>query len=262
MRNSNLITAATGSGSHQRPPRRRNLRVALALAGGLTVAIGPVRRAMACWYDPIIFDPQALVEHVQQGIQLAQQIEAAVQQVQGQLQGLAHVDGSVAPNVPGVVAGLSAQLDTSLYQTPNPASQLGNRYPADMGGATWAQVQADQTTWTADSRQSLVENRQLENQVYRDMQTTRQQVQRIVEASNGAPGETAAVQAHNDLLAVASGELAKLQALKAARSRLRTELLARRQSELSYADAEQGRVRAGWDNPSPPTGTVTPAFQN
>jgi conjugal transfer/entry exclusion protein len=70
------------------------------------------------------------------------------------------------------------------------------------------------------------------------------------------------VQAHNDLMAVASGELAKLQALKAARSRLKTERLARQQSELSYAAAEQGRVRADWGNPAPPTGSVTDPFQN
>jgi P-type conjugative transfer protein TrbJ len=108
----------------------------------------------------------------------------------------------------------------------------------------------------------VVENRQLENQVYRDMDTTRQQVQAIVEASNSAPGETAAIQAHNDLLAVASGELAKLQALKAAHARLNTERQARQQSELSYATAEEGRVRADWSNPTPPSQTVVDPFQN
>ena len=73
-------------------------------------------------------------------------------------------------------------------------------------------------------------------------------------------GETAAAQAHNDLLAVASGELTKLASLKAVRSRLRTETQAREQSELSFAAAEQKRVRAGWENPAPPTGRVVNAF--
>jgi hypothetical protein len=63
-------------------------------------------------------------------------------------------------------------------------------------------------------------------------------------------------------LAVASGELAKLQSLRVARSRLKTETLAQQQSEAAYAAAEQTRVRAGWENPAPPTGTVVDPFQN
>ena len=127
---------------------------------------------------------------------------------------------------------------------------------------TWSQFESDQTKWTGFERQSLTENRQLQNQIVRDINQTREQVQSIVDASNSAPGETAAGQAHNDLLAVASGELAKLQSLKAARSRLKTERIASEQSELSYATAEAERVRAGGDNPPPPTGGVIVPFQN
>jgi P-type conjugative transfer protein TrbJ len=157
---------------------------------------------------------------------------------------------------------VEGQLESSLYGTTNPASQLDTRYPADMTSATWEQYQSNESTWTDNQRQALVENRQLQNQVYQDMDTTTQQVQGIVDASNSASGETSAVQAHNDLLAVASGELAKLQSLKTARARLKTEALAQQQSESSYAEAERERVRAGWDNPAPPTETVVNPFQN
>ena len=245
-------------------PRRswRKALTTLTLAAGVVCAFGPVRRAAACWYDPIIFDPEALVQNVQKVAQFVQQVEAAAQQVQNQLHNLAHLDSGVAPDVPAVMTGIKGQFDASLYSTVTPASQLATRYPADMSNVTWAQYQADQSTWTTNERQSLVENRQLQNQVYRDMDTTRQQVQRIVEASNSASGETAALQAHNDLLAVASSELAKLQALKVARARLKTEKLARQQSELSYAAAEQGHVRSGWDNPAQPAESVTDPFHN
>jgi P-type conjugative transfer protein TrbJ len=247
--------------SKPRRSRRRALTT-LTIAVGAALALGPVRRAAACWYDPIIFDPQALVQNVQKVAQFVQQVEAAAQQVQNQLHDLAHLDSGVAPNIPAVVTGIQGQIDASLYSAATPASQLDTRYPADMSNVTWAQYQSDRSTWTNNERQALVENRQLQNQVYRDMDTTRQQVQRIVEASNSASGETSALQAHNDLLAVASGELAKLQALKAARARLKTEKLARQQSELSYAAAEQGHVRSGWDNPAPPTESVNDPFQN
>jgi P-type conjugative transfer protein TrbJ len=236
------------------------------VAASAALASGPVREAVACWYDPIIFDPQALVEHVLHVAQLVQQVETAAQQVKNQISGLAHLNAGVAPDITLMVAGVQGQLDAALYDTANPGGQLDARFPANMVQATGSQFEADQTKWTGLERQSLAENRQLQNQIVRDMNPTREQVQSIVEASNSAPGETAAGQAHNDLLAVASGELAKLQSLKAARSRLKTERLAREQSELSYASAEAervgGRGGAGGDNPTPPTGGVIVPFQN
>ena len=159
-----------------------------------------------------------LVENVLQVVDLGEQIDAVVQQVENQVKELEHLNLSAVPNIAGIVSGVEGQLESSLYSTSNPASQLDTRYPADMSNATWAQYQSDESTWTDNQRQSLVENRQLQNQVYQDMDTTTQQVQDIVDASNSASGETSAVQAHNDLLAVASGELAKLQSLRVARS--------------------------------------------
>lgn len=221
----------------------------------------PARRADAFLFD-IVLDPSILVENILQVAQLAEQIDAVVQEVENQVKQLEHLNLNVAPNISAIIAGVEGQLNSSLYSTPNPGGQLDTRYPADMSNATWTQYQSDQSTWTNNQRQALVENRQLQNRVFQDMDTTTQQVQGIVDASNSAPGETAAIQAHNDLLAVASGELAKLQSLRVARSRLKTEKLAQQQSELSYAEAERQRVRNGWDNPAPPTGTVVDPFQN
>jgi P-type conjugative transfer protein TrbJ len=243
------------------PLRHRRLLVAVFLVTGAAMVFVPARRADAFLFD-IVLDPVNLVEHVLQVVDLGEQIDAVVQEVENQVKELEHLNLSAVPNIAGIVSGVEGQLESSLYSTPNPASQLDTRYPADMSNANWAQYQSDQSTWTDNQRQALVENRQLQNQVYQDMDTTTQQVQDIVDASNSASGETSAIQAHNDLLAVASGEMAKLQSLKLARSRLKTEKLAQQQSELSYAEAERQRVRSGWDNPAPPTQTVADPFQN
>jgi P-type conjugative transfer protein TrbJ len=243
------------------PPRRRRLLAAVFLATGAALVLLPARRADAFLFD-IVLDPVALVENVLKVVDLGEQIDAVVQQVENEVKELEHLNLSAVPNIAGIVSGVEGQLESSLYSTANPASQLDTRYPADMTNATWAQYQSDESTWTDNQRQALVENRQLQNQVYQDMDTTTQQVQDIVDASNSASGETSAVQAHNDLLAVASGELAKLQSLKIARARLKTERLAQQQSESSYAESERQRVRTGWDNPAPPTETVVDPFQN
>ncbi len=243
------------------PLRRRNGLAALLLATGAAMVLFPARRADAFLFD-IVLDPVALVENILKVVDIGEQIDAVVQQVENEVKELEHLNLSDVPNIAGIVSGVEGQLESSLYSTPSPASQLDTRYPADMSNSTWAQYQSDQSTWMDDQRQALVENRQVQNQIYQDMDTTTQQVQDIVDASNTASGETSAIQAHNDLLAVASGELAKLQSLKLARSRLRTEQLAEQQSQASYADAERKRVRSGWDNPAPPTQTVVDPFQN
>jgi P-type conjugative transfer protein TrbJ len=241
--------------------QRRKVLTVVFLATGAAMVFLPARRADAFLFD-IVLDPIALVENVLKVVDLGEQIDAVVQQVENQVKELEHLNLSSVPNIAGIVSGVENQLESSLYSTPNPASQLDTRYPADMSNATWGQYQSDESTWTDNQRQALVENRQLQNQVYQDMDTTTQQVQTIVDSSNSASGETAAIQAHNDLLAVASAELAKLQALRLARSRLRTEKLAQQQSELNFAESERSRVRSGWDSPPPPTGAVVDPFQN
>jgi hypothetical protein len=114
--------------------------------------------------------------------ELAELVALAAKQIANQIQELAHLNPNVAPNDPAMVAGLTGQLDASLYATPTPAGQLDERYPADMSGATWNLYQSDQAAWESDQRQSLVENRQLQNQVYQDMQVTREQVAQLVQA--------------------------------------------------------------------------------
>jgi P-type conjugative transfer protein TrbJ len=243
------------------PPRQRKGLATLLIAAGVLAVLLPSRRANAFLFD-IVLDPVALVENVLKVVDIGEQIDAVVQQVENEVKELEHLNLSDVPNIAGIVSGVEGKLESSLYSTSSPASQLDSRYPADMSNATWTQYQSNQSNWTDNQRQALVENRQLQNQIYQDMDTTTQQVKTIVDASNSASGETSAIQAHNDLLAVASGELAKLQSLRLARSRLRTEKLAQEQSEASYAEAERQRVRSDWDNPAPPTQTVVDPFQN
>jgi P-type conjugative transfer protein TrbJ len=230
------------------------------LAGTGVIVLAAGRPAQACWWDPVVFDPQALVERVQEVAQLVQQVETAAQQVQNQLREMAHLGGGVAPDVAGTVEGARTQLDPVAYGSSQAAEQLDAQFPMQMTDVSWGQYQSMCASWTDAYRQTLIENRKAEDAVYRDMDATAQRVRGIVEASNAAPGETAAVQAHNDLVAVASAEVAKLQVLKATRSRARAERLAREQSEAAFGAAERERVRAGWAAPVPPSGALGDAF--
>jgi conjugal transfer/entry exclusion protein len=136
----------------------------LLLATGAAVVFLPARRANAFLFD-IVLDPIALVENVLKVVDLGEQIDAVVQEVEDQVKQLEHLNLSSVPNIAGIVSGVEGQLESSLYDTPNPSGQLNTRYPADMSDATWGQFQSDESTWTEDQRQSLTENRQIQNQV-------------------------------------------------------------------------------------------------
>ncbi len=224
-----------------RSRRRRTVVFGLAAvcaAGSLSPSV-----ARACWFDPIIFDPQNFTERVMQFQQLLQQVSAAKTQIANQLKTLGKLQGIAGLNPLQSVQQLQSQLQASVYQSQNPASALQSQYPLQAPSA--ADYQQLQQQWTQGYRQVLVENRQVEDAVYRQMPQTTSQIQQIVTASNSAPGETAAIQAHNDLLAVLSSELASMEALRATRLRAKVETRARKQSEDAYTVAQGSAVLQG-----------------
>jgi P-type conjugative transfer protein TrbJ len=257
----NRVNMNTPTVQKRKASPRKAIGLMVVLVFG-TLVLGPARPASAGFLASIVLDVASLVEHITDVVRLGDEIAQAVIVVENEVKELEHLNLSAVPNIAGTITGIEGQLDSTLYNTPDPANQLNSRFPADMSNVTWDQYQSDESTWTDDQRQAVVENRQLENQDVQDMNSTAQDVQGIVDASNSASGETSALQAHNDLLAVASGELAKLQALKIARYRLKTESLAQEQSEASFTDSERQRVRAGWDSPAQPTETVVDPFAN
>jgi P-type conjugative transfer protein TrbJ len=229
------------------------------------LAVGPVRRSDALFggFDPIIFDPKAFTQHIQQVQEALRQVAALKEQVQNQLKSLADLAASAKglADVKGQVAGVRAQFDSGLYEARDAAGQLAGRFPLAMGATTPEQYQGFEETWAREYRAALEENRQLQNSVFGQMAGVRQQVATIVEASNAAAGEKAAVQAHNQLLATLSGELAKLEALRVSRLRTNAERLARRQSEAAYGAAQGQAVLRGIGAHAPANSTpVTNVF--
>ena len=103
-----------------KPPllRRKGL-AALLLATGAAVVFLPARRANAFLFD-IVLDPIALVENVLKVVDLGEQIDAVVQQVENQVKELEHLNLNSVPNIAGIVSGVEGQLESSLYDTPNP----------------------------------------------------------------------------------------------------------------------------------------------
>ena len=227
----------------------------------MTVSLIGGRTAHAFFdFDPIIFDPANYAEAVSQVAQVVSQVQQAEQGVQNWLRMAESWGYTQLAGINNAVQRVAGVLEESDVYRSDPASDLGGRYPLDYGTAPSADNFASRhTSWDNVERQALVESRNVENQVAQDVAPAASRIAGLVEASNRASGETAATQARTELLAETSAELAKLQALKVARGRLRVEREARAQSEQAYGGAQQRWLMRDWDQ-STPTEPVPMAF--
>lgn len=234
------------SGRRCRP--RRRLIAALA---ALSVATGG-SAARACYcYDPVIFDPSNYAQGFQQLVQTVGQVAQARQAVANGMRMAARWGYGQVDGIGRAVRRLEDVLGSSDVYRTNPEDDLGDRYPTNYGAAPSPEAfVASEAAWDDAERQALVENRRVQNEVARDVAPAASRITAMVEASNGAEGETAAAQAHVGLLAETSGGLSKLGALKVARARLRAERQARQQSDTAYRDARRDWLMRDWETPA------------
>ena len=93
----------------------------------------------------------------------------------------------------------------------------------------------------------------MQNQIARGQPTTAAQVAQAVQASQGAAGQTAAIQATNQLLATVSAQLTQLQNLLITQARAEQTLAAQAQATQAAANADRQRF---W-NVSQPTSRLS-----
>jgi P-type conjugative transfer protein TrbJ len=227
--------------------------VAATLALAAVASLVGGRAALACLnFDPIIFDPANYAQTIRRVAQTIEQVQRAEQAVENGMRMATNWGYTQLASINHAVQRVTDVLDESDAYRTAPDSELGERYPTDYGDAPSSDDFASrQATWNDAWRQALVENRNLQNQVAQDVMPAAERIAGLVEASNRAEGETAAAQARTELLAETSAELAKLQALKLARGRLRVERQAREQSERAYGEAQQQWLMRDWEQTAP-----------
>lgn len=176
------------------------------------------------------------VKQVQNGIQTVQHLQTQIQNQQQMLQGW---NFSQLSETLRRFDAVRRELDRSgtVYRDTNPRGQLDRRFPTTFDTSTLSgnPTMSLREQWLTHQRQTLVENRRVQNTVYGDLASTRERVGAYVQQSNAAPGMTAAVQASNELTATLIQQVQALQTLEITRSRAEVEADAQRQSEEAYA---------------------------
>lgn len=230
--------------------QRRRRKVAIVLACGLMASLAGERVAQAfLGFDPIIFDPRSYAENTLKLSHLIHQVQQAEQVVTNSLRMAANWGYSQRAAIEQAIQRIEQVLGQSDIYTTHPVEDLNTRYPTDYG-ITPARDQFDEQVivWNEVEREALIENRTLQNEVIQNILPATVRIEGLVNASNSAEGETAAAQAHTELLAETSVELTKLQALKLSRARLKVERQAREQSDAAYREGRRQWLMRDWSN--------------
>ena len=226
-------------------PRHRLMSTALALTLALAATPPPAEAQIT------VIDPAAIAEAVKQVQQGLQQIQALQSQITNQVAMLQ----KLGTDVTGPIAQITSQATSLLQQAQGLgytgqqiAQQFQTLYPTSMSGSSFASLQSALAGWRTTSSQTLQEAMATQNQIVQAQPTTANAVTSAVAASQSAAGQTAAIQATNQLLATVSSQLTQLQNL------LITEARA-----AQTAQAEQAAIRAAgaaeserfWATPTP-----------
>ncbi|MBN9318781.1 MAG: conjugal transfer protein TrbJ [Caulobacterales bacterium] len=212
------------------------------------VALGSTSPASA---QLIVEDPVAIGHLITQASNGAQQIAHAltqIQQLQAQLSNQALMLQKMQTDITGPIAQITSQATQILqqaqgigYGASNVVDQFKSLYPSSMAGATLAGTQASLASWRAQNGLTLQQALQMQNQIAQGQPMTASQVAAAVQASQAAPGQTAAIQATNQLLATMTGQLTQLQNLLITQARAEQTLAAQMQASQAAGAADSQR---------------------
>ena len=200
-----------------------------------------------------VIDPTAIAQAIKQVSQQVQQI----QQLQAQLTNQAAMLQKLGTDVTGPLQSITSQATQLLqqaqgigYNGSNLAQQYQQLYPANMQGMSFAQISQALASWQTNSRQTLQEAMATQNQIVQAQPATATAVNGAVAASQGAAGQTAAIQATNQLLAALSTQLTQLQTILITQGRAAQTAAAQAQAARTAGDAEHQRVFHGAPPPA------------
>lgn len=183
-----------------------------------------------------------MMQSVSQGVRQLQSLQVQVQQ---QAAMLARLQQNFSKPLSAVNQANAQTLGQAVgigYAAGDIAASFSSAYPTSLPGARSAQITASLANWRSRSRQTLEEAMGAQITVAGAQPTTAQSVTAAVAASQSAPGQTAAIQSTNQILAALSVQLSQLQTLMMTAARAAQSSAAEQQSLPAAAAAESARA--------------------
>lgn len=200
------------------------------LAFGLVVA--PAREARAI----TVIDPSNLAQNILQVSHMVEQLRNQVQQIEQAAAMLRSNPLQLSPELSQSI-GEARALFQSVQGIAFQANQLGEQvrtlYPETWEDLDLDRILSQSDLWMRESRQSLQRALEAEARAAQRIDQTRGRIDRALQSSSAAEGQTGAIQASNQLLGIQASQLAEIHALLIAQGRAveteRMERLAREQ---------------------------------
>ncbi|HWA21894.1 MAG TPA: P-type conjugative transfer protein TrbJ [Caulobacterales bacterium] len=211
---------------------RKMLRIMCAamLAVGLVAA--PARDARAI----TVIDPSNLAQNILQVSHMVEQLHNQVQQIEQAAAMLRQNPLQLSPELSRSI-GEARELFQNVQGVAFEANQLGEQlrtlYPETWENFDLTRVLSQSDAWMRESRQGLQRAMEAEARAAQRIDQTRGRIDRALQSSSAAEGQTGAIQASNQLLGIQASQLAEIHALLIAQGRAleteRMERLAREQ---------------------------------
>jgi P-type conjugative transfer protein TrbJ len=223
------------------------LFVGAALALSLAVgAVPPAANAQLAVIDPVAIGH--LIDQYNNQISALTNQLTQIQRLESQLTNQAQMLQHLGTDITGPIAQITGQATQILqqaqgigYGASNVVDQFKSLYPSSMAGASLTSTQASLASWREQNGLTLQQALQMQTQIAQGQPITAAQVASAVAASQGAAGQTAAVQATNQLLATVSGQLTQLQNLIITQARAEQTLAAQMQASQAAGAADSQR---------------------
>ncbi|MFN3463235.1 MAG: hypothetical protein ACK4X1_04080 [Terricaulis sp.] len=163
-----------------------------------------------------VIDPANLAQSITQVSHMVEQLRNQVTQIEQATAMLRQNPLQLSPELTRSI-GEARALFESVEGIAFEADQLGDDLRA-LYPETWAEhdlgdVLAQSDRWLAESRASLLRAMEAEARAARSIDGARTRIDRAMQSSSAADGQTGAIQAGNQLLGVQAGQLAEIHAL-------------------------------------------------
>lgn len=207
---------------------QKALRSLVMLGLAAIVAVTPIAPARA---QMTVIDPTNLAQNLLQATRALEQINNQIRQIEQATAMLRQNPLQLSPELSQSIAQARELFQSAqgiAFQVDQLGDDLRTLYPETWEDFDLERVLGQSDQWMAESRRALQRAMEAEARAAERMDETRGHIDRALQSSSGAEGQTGAIQASNQLLGIQASQLAEIHTLLIAQGRaLETERMER-----------------------------------
>lgn len=178
-----------------------------------------------------VVDPTNLAQNLLQATRALEQINNQIRQIEQATQMLRQNPLQLSPELTQSISEARELFNTAqgiAFEVNQVGENLRTLYPETWEDFDLEGVLQQSERWEEESRESLRRAMEAEARAARSIEGSRNRIDRALQSSSSAEGQTGAIQASNQLLGVTASQLAEIHALLIAQGRaLETERMER-----------------------------------